>query len=208
MVSDEKSDIKVALAELKDVTDIHEVLKQNLIEMNDFENFSKEQKVQFENRGFLRKEVEKEYYENLIKNPHSRIYVARNKNGKIVGFASFLEKHYNIWDFRETLTNLYAEEGPSKDLLTNKTSEFIYFDQISIIPEYQGRGIGTLLIQKALKETSLPIVSFVVKKPLANLASAKWHETNRFEMVANCDGKYKDHSLEWWIYIHWNEKNT
>ncbi|GAI93671.1 unnamed protein product, partial [marine sediment metagenome] len=51
-----------------------------------------------EEKGFLRKEVDKNYYNNLIKNPHIDIYVAKKENGDIIGFVSI---HKNIGDVRK-----------------------------------------------------------------------------------------------------------
>ena len=201
----QKSNIIVQIANIDDVSGIHNALKQNLIEIRDFNKITKEQRVVLEEKGFLRKEVDKNYYNNLIKNPHIDIYVAKKKNGDIIGFASI---HKNIGDVRkvrDVLGNLDAKNEKARELLLDDVKEFAYLDQISILPEYQRKGIGTIIFNKALSELKTPIVAFIVEVPLKNKASIYWHERNGFILEAVSDGDYKGKSFKFLIYINWNK---
>ncbi|MHA1535743.1 MAG: hypothetical protein ACTSP8_13575, partial [Promethearchaeota archaeon] len=54
----QKTNIIVQIANIDDVSGIHNALKQNLIEIRDFNKITKEQRVVLEEKGFLRKEVD------------------------------------------------------------------------------------------------------------------------------------------------------
>jgi ribosomal protein S18 acetylase RimI-like enzyme len=198
-------DIKIGIAQLEDAKGIHEVLLQNLIEIRDFDEITDEEKKDLEKTGFLRKEEPKEYYEKLIKDKKCDIYLAKT-NGKSIGFASIQKKKYDIANFRSTLDNLYTDDENVRILLTSEDKEFAYLDQVSIIPEVKRKGVGKVLINKMLEDLDVPIVSFIVKMPLANTASLHWHKALGFVLEANADGEYKGKKFEWWIYIHWNKK--
>lgn len=201
----QKTNIIVQIANIDDVSGIHNALKQNLIEIRDFNKITKEQRVKLEEKGFLRKEVDENYYKNLIKNPHIDIYVAKKENGDIIGFASI---HKNIGDVRkvrDVLGNLDAKNEKARELLLDNVKEFAYLDQISILPEYQRKGIGTIIFNKALSELETPIVAFIVEVPLKNKASIYWHERNGFILEAISDGEYKGKTFKFLIYINWNK---
>ena len=201
----QKTNIIVQIANIDDVSGIHNALKQNLIEIRDFNKITKEQRVVLEEKGFLRKEVNKNYYNNLIKNPHIDIYVAKKENGDIIGFTSI---HKNIGDVRkvrDVLGNLDAKNEKARELLLDDVKEFAYLDQISILPEYQRKGIGTIIFNKALSELKTPIVAFIVEVPLKNKASIYWHERNGFILEAISDGEYKGKTFKFLIYINWNK---
>ncbi len=204
-VESQKIDVIVEIAKSKDALGVYNALKENLIEIHDFDKISKKQRKYLENRGFLRKEVDIEYYKELIEDPNCDIYVAKNNNGDIIGFASTHKNKYNIANFRTTLDNLYTDDKNIEELLTSKEKKFAYLDQISIIPDYQRKGVGIAILNQILANTGVPIVAFIVEIPLANKASALWHEYNGFELVATCDGIYKEKKFQWWIYIHWNK---
>ncbi len=209
-IEDKKHDIpsiRVHLATLEDVSGIHNALIQNLIEIRDVNDLTKEQKNKLEEQGFLRKEVNKKYYAKLIENPNCDIYVAKNSENKIIGFASVHKNKYDVRNFRSTLRNLYAKKDKVKSLLTDKDKAFGYLDQVSIIPEMQHKGVGSAIMKKIFREIDMPIVSFIVKIPLANKASAHWHEKIGFKLEATSDGEYKGEKFEWLIYINWNEKD-
>jgi len=194
----------VEIASIEDVSGIYDALKQNLIEIKDFNQISEEQKAYLNKYGYLRKEVKKDFYEKLIKDAFSEIYVAKDQKGTIVGFASIYKKKHNIANFRSTLDNLYTDDPNIKELLTSEKKEFAYLDQISVIPKFKRKGIGTAIMNKILAEIKLPIVAFIVNLPLGNKASTLWHEHNGFKIAATCDGDYKGQKFEWSIYIHWN----
>ena len=201
----QKSNIFVQIAHIDDVSGIHNALKQNLIEIRDLNKITKEQKVVLEKKGFLRKEVDKTYYKNLIKNPHIDIYVAKNENGVIIGFASIHKNICDVRKVRDVLGNLNTENERARELLLDEAKEFAYLDQISILPEYQRKGIGTIIFNKALLELKAPIVAFIVEVPLKNKASIYWHEHNGFILEAVSDGEYKGESFKFLIYINWNK---
>jgi len=52
----QKTNIIVQIANIDYVSGIHNALKQNLIEIRDFNKINKEQRVKLEEKGFLRKE--------------------------------------------------------------------------------------------------------------------------------------------------------
>ncbi len=194
----------VHIARLEDVEGIHEALRQNLIEIRDFDKISESQKATLEEKGFLRKEVAKSYYMELIKNSLVDIYVAKTENGIIVGFASIHKKKYDIRKVRDVLGNLETYNEKTRKLLLSEDQEFAYLDQISILPNYQRKGIGTIIFNKALFELKAPIVAFIVEVPLKNKASIYWHEHNGFILEAISDGDYKGKSFKFLIYINWN----
>ncbi|MFX1303985.1 MAG: GNAT family N-acetyltransferase [Promethearchaeota archaeon] len=203
-----KLNINVIIASLEDAAGIHKVLKQNLVEISDIDQITKKERKIFEDQGFLRKEVEIEYYENLIKDIDTKIYVAKENSGNIIGFATIHKKKFNIIKVRDVIGNLSFENDRTKKLLLNKNTEFAYLDQISILPEFKRKGVGTAIFKKALKEIDTPIVAFIVEKPLFNKASIYWHEYNGFVFSAISDGEYKGKLFKFQIFIHWNKKES
>jgi ribosomal protein S18 acetylase RimI-like enzyme len=197
-------DAIIEIANLEDAPGIHKALKENLVEIHDFDKITKKQLKELEENGFLRKEVDLSYYEDLIKDPLTDIYVAKVNNGAIIGFASLHKKKYNVYNIRSVLDNIYADDDKTRELLIGKEKEFVYLDQISVIPEYKRKGVGSSLIKKALSDLELPVVAFVVEEPLKNKASMYWHEQNGFELAAKSDGEYKGQLFKFFIYVNWN----
>jgi GNAT superfamily N-acetyltransferase len=200
----EKININVDIATIEDANGILFALKQNLIEIRDVDEISKKQRKELEEEGFLRKEVDLEYYINLIEDPKVDIYVAKNDKGTIIGFASIHRKKYDIVKVRDVIGNLSFENEKTKDLLLNEDIEFAYLDQVSIFPEYKRKGVGTVIFQEALLKLDAPVVAFIVEKPLFNKASVYWHEHNGFELSAISGGEYKGKSFKFQIFVHWN----
>ncbi|MFX0027847.1 MAG: GNAT family N-acetyltransferase [Promethearchaeota archaeon] len=199
-----KCNIKIATQE--NAEGILNALQQNLVEIKDIDNISEKEIKRLEEDGFLRKEVNIEYYKNLIEDPDIDIYIVENDNGMIIGFASIHRKKYNIIKVRDVIGNLSFENKESNDLLLNDKTEFAYLDQVSILPEYKRKGIGTAIFQHALTNLNTPVVAFIVEKPLFNKASVYWHEHNGFEFSAISDGEYKGKEFKFQIFIHWNKK--
>lgn len=131
----------------------------------------------------------------------SYVYVGKDKE-EIVGFASIYRGKYNVWNFQSTLKNLYNHDKDKEKLLTDEETEFAYLDQVSVIPDYKRKGVGRAKINKIFEDFSIPIVSFIVMKPLANIASAKWHESIGFKIDGTADSNYKGKLFEWRVYIH------
>lgn len=202
-----KIEIDVELASLTESQEILYILKQNLIEIRDVNKISKKQRKKLEEEGFLRKEVDIEYYEELAKDPFVDIFIAKNKLGKIIGFASIHRKKYNIVKVRDVIGNLNFENEKTEELLLNEEEEFAYLDQVSILPDFKRKGVGTVILQKALSTINTPIVAFIIKEPIFNKASALWHEYNGFKLEAISDGEYKEKSFKFLIYINWNNTN-
>ena len=200
-----KSNIKNAIVE--DAEGILNALKQNLIEIRNVDEISQKQRKRLEEEGFLRKEVDIDYYKNLIEDPNIDIYVAKNDEGTIIGFASIHRKKYDVIKVRDVVGNLSFENKKTNDLLINEKTEFAYLDQVSILPEYKRKGVGTAIFQEALSKLNTPVVAFIVEKPIFNKASIYWHEHNGFEFSAISDGKYKEKDFKFQIFIHWNEKS-
>lgn len=196
----------VDIAKLEDAPGIHNSLKQNLIEIRDVDEISQKQIKRLEEEGFLRKEVDREYYKTLIEDPDIEIYVAKNTDGNIIGFASIHRKKYNIIKVRDVIGKLSFENERTKELLLNDNIEFAYLDQVSIIPEYKRKGVGSAIFKKALTKLDTPVVAFIVEKPLFNKASIYWHEYNGFEFSAISGGEYKGKAFKFQVFIHWNEK--
>lgn len=203
----DKINIYVEVATTEDAQGILNALMQNLIEIRDVDNISKKQRKELEEEGFLRKEVDIEYYNDLIEEPYTDIYIAKNKTGTVIGFASIHRKKYDIVKVRDVIGNLTFENERVKDLLLNKEVEFAYLDQVSILPEYKRKGVGTVILQKALPTIKTPVVAFIVEKPIFNKASAYWHEHNGFILEAISDGEYKEKSFKFLIYVYWNKTN-
>jgi ribosomal protein S18 acetylase RimI-like enzyme len=196
----------VKVASLEDAEGILNALKQNLIEIREVDEISQKQRKKLEVEGFLRKEVPVEYYQELIENPDIDIYIAKNDAGKIIGFISIHRKKYNIVKVRDVIGKLSFENKKTNDLLLNEKTEFAYLDQVSILPEYKRKGVGTTMYQEALLKITTPIVAFIVEKPIFNKASVYWHEHNGFEFSAISGGEYKGKEFKFQIFIHWNEK--
>ena len=196
----------VKIASLEDAEDILNALKQNLIEIKDVDNIPQKQIKKLEEEGFLRKEVDLDYYKNLIEDPSIDIYIAKNKVGKIRGFLSIHRKKYNIVKVRDVIGNLSFENKKTNDLLLNEKIEFAYLDQVSILPAYKRKGIGTTMYQEALLKITTPVVAFIVEKPLFNKASVYWHEHNGFDFSATSDGEYKGKVFKFQIFVHWNKR--
>jgi len=201
----QNSKIIVQIANIEDAEGILNALKQNLIEIRDVDEISQKHRKKLEDEGFLRKEVDIEYYKKLIEDPYIEIYIAKNNTGTIVGFASIHKKKYDIVKVRDVVGNLSFENEKTKDLLLNEEIEFSYLDQVSILPEYKRKGVGTVIFQKALLQLDTPIVAFIVEKPIFNKASVYWHEHNGFILEAISDGDYKGRSFKFLIYINWNK---
>jgi ribosomal protein S18 acetylase RimI-like enzyme len=197
--------INVSIGRFEDTPGIYNVFKQNLVEIRDIDETVQKQKIKLENQGFLRKEVGIEYYENLINGSNTQIFVAKDQEGNILGFASFHIRNYDIVKVRDVIGNLSFENDRTKDLLLNNDTEFAYLDQISILPEYKHKGIATTIFKKALLEIHTPIVAFIVEKPLFNKASIYWHKHNGFEFSAISDGEYKGKMFKFQIFVHWNK---
>ena len=202
----QKLTINVVNASLEDASGIHNALKQNLVEIRDIDEIKKKERKELEDKGFLRKEVGIEYYENLIKDFDTQIYIAKDSSGNIIGFASIHRKKYDIIKVRDVIGNLSFEDDRTKELLLNKDTEFAYLDQISILPEFKRKGVATAIFKKTLIEVDTPIVAFIVEKPLFNKASIYWHENNGFEFSAISDGEYKGKTFKFQIFVHWNKK--
>lgn len=200
----EKIDINVGIATIDDAQGVHNALKYNLIEIGDVDKISTKQRKELEEEGFLRKEVDLEYYKKLIEDPFIDIFIAKNNAGIIIGFASLHRKRYNIIKVRDVIGNLSFENEKTKDLLLNEEVEFAYLDQVSILPEYKRKGVGTTIFQKALLEIKSPVVAFIVEKPIFNKASVYWHEHNGFKLEAFSGGEYKGESFKFLIYVNWN----
>ena len=199
-----KSNIRVAIEE--DAEGILNALKQNLIEIREVDEISQKQRKKLEEEGFLRKEVDIDYYKKLIEDPDVDIYVAKNNNGNIIGFASIHRKKYDITKVRDVVGNLSFENKKTNDLLINAKTEFAYLDQVSILPEYKRKGVGTAIFQKGLLKIKTPVVAFIVEKPIFNKASVYWHENNGFELSAISGGVYKGKAFKFQVFVHWNEK--
>lgn len=203
-----KITFNVEKASVEDVAGIHIALKQNLLEVRDFHLIKKKKRQKLEKQGFLRREVGIKYYNNLIRDSNSQIYVAKDKNGNIIGFVTIFRKKYDILKVRDSLGNLSFKDDRTKELLLNKGTEFAYLDQISILPEFKRKGVGTAIFQKVIKSIDTPIVAFIVEKPLFNKASIYWHESNGFEFSGISNGEYKGKKFKFQIFIHWNDKKT
>jgi len=199
-----KTDFQVEIATLEDAQGIINAFKQNLIEIREIDEISKKQIEELEEEGFLRKEVNIVYYKKLIEDPNTEIYVAKNSTAKIIGFASIHRKKYNIINVRDVIGNFSYKNERTKDLLLNEDKEFAYLDQVSILPEYKRKGVGTAIFQKSLIAINTPIVAFIVEKPLFNKASIYWHEYNGFEFSAINNSEYKGKVFKFQIFIHWN----
>ena len=196
----------VKIANVEDAEGILNALKQNLIEIKEVDEISQKQRKRLEEEGFLRKEVDIDYYKNLIENPNIDIYIAKNDEGKIIGFVSIHGKKYDIIKVRDVIGKLSFENKKTKDLLINGKTEFAYLDQVSILPEYKRKGVGTTIFQKGLLKINTPVVAFIVEKPVFNKASVYWHEHNGFEFSAISGGEYKGKTFKFQIFVHWNEK--
>ena len=98
-----KLEVIVQIASLRDSPGIHNALKQNLIEILDFDEIPDEKRKKLEDQGFLRKEVDEDFYTQLIQDVNKKVYVAKNKRGDVIGFASIYNNENNIKTIRKTL---------------------------------------------------------------------------------------------------------
>ncbi|MBA7543852.1 hypothetical protein ES705_36194 [subsurface metagenome] len=185
----------------EDSPGIHNILLKNLIEVKDVNSLTPKEKVLLKKHGFLRKEVPESYYLGLIKDPEVDIYIAKNKSNEIIGFASFHLNKGDIRKFRSSVDKIDADKPENLDLLTNSKKKFIYLDQIAVDPKFHRNGIGKLIFQNAQQNFTKPIVSFIVKTPLDNIASGIWHEKVGFTKIVTVEGEYKDTKFKWWVYV-------
>ncbi len=201
-----ESTINIKIASIDDAEGILNALQQNLIEIRDVDEIPQKQRKKLEEEGFLRKEVDIDYYKELIEDLGIDIYIAKNKTGKIMGFISIHRNKYKIVKVRDVIGNLSFEDKKTNHLLINEKTEFAYLDQVSVLPEYKRKGVGTTMYQEALLKITTPIVAFIVEKPLFNKASVYWHEHNGFKLSAISDGEYKGKAFKFQIFVHWNER--
>jgi len=195
----------VSKASEEDSPGIHKILLKNLIEVKDVNSLTPKEKELLKEHGFLRKEVPESYYSDLIQDPEVDIYIAKNKGNEIIGFATFHLNKTDIRNFRSSVDKIDADKPEYLDLLTNSKKKFIYLDQIAVDPKFHRNGIGKLIFQNAQQNFTKPVVSFIVKTPLDNLASAKWHEQVGFTKIVEVEGKYKENNFKWWVYLFRNE---
>ena len=191
----------VSKAKEEDSPGIHKILLKNLIEVKDVNSLTPKEKELLKDHGFLRKEVPESYYSDLIKDPDVDIYIAKNKSNEIIAFATFHLNKTDIRKFRSSVDEIDTDKPENLDLLTDPEIKFIYLDQIAVDPKFHRNGIGKLIFQEAQQNFRKPVVSFIVKSPLDNIASAKWHEKVGFYHIATVDGKYKDTKFNWWVYM-------
>ena len=192
----------VSKASEEDSLGIHKILLKNLIEIKDVNSLTSEEKFILKEHGFLRKEVPESYYSDLIKDPEVDIYIAKNRSNEIIGFATFHLNKSDIRKFRSSVDKIDADKPESLELLTNLEKKFIYLDQIAVDPKFHRNGIGKLIFQNAQRNFTKPVVSFIVKTPLDNIASAKWHEKVGFTKIVTVKGEYKDTKFKWWVYLY------
>ena len=197
----------ISLANFRDAEGIHKVLMHNLVEIDDVNKLTPNQRESLEEHGFLRKKVDLDFYIRLIKDPTVNVYTAKDNTGEVIGFATIYNYYQNVRNLRDTAIDLHVENDLTNELLTANNKQFAYLDQISVNPQYQRKGIGTAILKQALNEIKEPFVSFIVDAPLANKASARWHEQNGFKLEATADGTYKGVPFKWSIYINWNKVN-
>ncbi|MCK4501075.1 GNAT family N-acetyltransferase, partial [Candidatus Babeliales bacterium] len=171
-----KQQFFVSKANEEDSPGIHKILSKNLIEVKDVNSLTPKENVLLKEHGFLRKEVPESYYLGLIKDPEVDIYIAKNKGNEIIGFASFHLNKADIRKFRSSVDKIDTNSPEILDLLTDSEKKFVYLDQIAVDPKFHRNGIGKIIFHKAQEKLTNPIVSFIVKTPLDNIASAKWHE--------------------------------
>ena len=62
------------------------------------------------------------------------------------------------------------------------------------------------MYQEALSKITIPVVAFIVEKPIFNKASVYWHKHNGFEFSAISGGEYKGKAFKFQIFVQWNEK--
>ena len=200
----QKSKIMVKTASIEDAEGILNALKQNLIDIRDVEKISTKQRKELEETGFLRNELALVQNNTLIEDNNIDIFIADDNTGRVIGFASIHRKTYDIIKVRDVIGNLSFESEKTKILLLNEETEFAYLDQVSILPEYKRKGVGTTIFQKALLEIKSPVVAFIVEKPIFNRASVYWHEKNGFILEAFSGGEYKGEVFKFLIYVNWN----
>ena len=182
-------------AKEEDSPGIYQVLLKNLIEVKDVNFLTSKEKSLLKENGFLRKKVPESYYLGLIKDPEVDIYIAKNSSKDIIGFATFHLNKADIRNFQDSVKKIDANSPESLDFLTDSEKKFIYLDQIAVDPKFQRNGIGKNIFQNAQQNFTKPVISFIVKSPLDNLASVKWHENIGFTQIAEVEGDYKDTNL-------------
>ncbi|MBY9007475.1 MAG: GNAT family N-acetyltransferase [Candidatus Lokiarchaeota archaeon] len=190
----------IRIANLDDAEKIIFVLKANLVQVNNINELTKEKKAEIENKGFLRKEVPLQFYKKLIEDKNKEIYIASD-NDDIIGFASIYKNQNNILKIRDTSIILNIKVKKDESILIDDDLYFIYLDQISVIPDYQHKGIATSILNKIIQNNKDPIVSFVVNLPLKNNASDLWHTYNNFKLIGTAEGNYKNVDFLWNIYM-------
>ncbi len=108
-------------------------------------------------------------------------FVARERN-ELAGFVAAFSNDF-LKDLK--LPDNEIDEHIANDL--EKGKGFVYVDQLAVAKEFQGRGVGKLLMQKvfeaARKDGFVRAYSAIVCQPLRNPASEKLHLSAGFRLV-------------------------
>ena len=71
-----------------------------------------------------------------------------------------------------------------------KSKKFSYLIQIGLKSQFQGRNVGSLLLETAYENINLPIISFVMTSPITNFPSLYFHLKNGFLYKGDYFGGY------------------
>jgi ribosomal protein S18 acetylase RimI-like enzyme len=142
-------------------------------------------------RGFLiHVKSEEEYGERIRLSKH--FFVAR-EGGKAIGFLMAYDKNELVL-LKEKLSH---EDSVAGELLCQECADFIFIDQVAVLPEYHDRGVGQLLLDKVSDKPAL--FACILHKPTLNTRSrAFFVEKNNWRLVK----EIRQGGLIWGLYTN------
>ena len=166
----------IRTASPKDFPDILEIKKQYALNISEISN--PEYRKSAEKSGFLLPgDYTKEEMQELI----NEIFLVDEEYGKVVAYFSIISKQeLNPKSEREWLI------PELKDVYFSSPHGEIW--GMAVSEEFGNRGIAKKLLERGLAEVknwgASYLFSFVVYKPISNLASIRFHERNGFQRAA------------------------
>ena len=116
-----------------------------------------------------------------INNHINQIFVAQQNHenlNKIIGFVLLLNSEpIRKQVFQYGLDTKFLDEDSEQVF---KSKKFSYLIQIGVKPQFQGKNIGSSLLQTVYERTNKPIISYVMTSPITNFPSVYFHLKNGF----------------------------
>lgn len=198
------------VSDKKYVSQILQLSNNLLLDSTKYETFSSNSLEKLANSGFVVGKFTKKRITDFLINENNCILVSMDKSRKLLaGYILLIS------------TDEIKEEvkGYSKDVLFEdskyekifNSGNFTYLLQIAVDKAYQNQGIGSNILKTAYSLIDVPIISFIVKKPIRNVPSLYTHLKNGFEYIGDYIGDYaqfKDYRSVGLMYIPGNKEKS